>query len=91
MPPLSGEKRWIRYRFKTKSVEDYRPLIFNHKYPWWCSGYAGDESSATIIAYLPPGEDLFTYWNDAFDIDQEERDCIEFTSRFPKPKYFIES
>jgi hypothetical protein len=30
---------WRRYRFRTKSVDDERPLIFNPAYPWWCSGY----------------------------------------------------
>ena len=28
---------WKRYRFYTHAIEDYRPLIFNPKYPWWCS------------------------------------------------------
>lgn len=91
MPPLPGERRWIRYRFKTKSVEDYRPLVFNPKYPWWCSGKAVDGSSATIIAYLPVEENLSLYWDDAFDIEKDEKESIEFTSRFPKPKYFLES
>ena len=79
---------WIRYRLQTKSVDDYRPLIFNAKYPWWCSGTAGDGSAATIIAYLPKGEDLLKYWDDAYDITQTEHEEIEFSSRFPKPKYF---
>lgn len=29
---------YIKYRFKTYS-EDYRPLIFNPKYPYWCTGH----------------------------------------------------
>ena len=80
---------WIRYRFKTYSIGDYRPLIFNEKYPWWCSGEG--EDSATIIAWLPKGEEIKKYWDDAFDIDQSEHSKIEFTSRFPKPDYFIKS
>jgi len=81
---------WKRYRFKTKSVDDYRPLVFNAKYPWWCSGEAGDGSHAVIIAYLPKEENLLKYWDDAFDIDVEDREKIEFTSRFPKPDYYKE-
>lgn len=84
------QKAWIRYRFYTKSVEDYRPLVFNPKYPWWCSGQAADGSTATIVAYLPAGEDLKIYWDDAFDIEAEEKDAIEFSDRFPKPKYYVE-
>lgn len=46
---------WKRYRLKTYAVSDNRPLIFNPKYPWWCSGYGEDEKGeySVIIAYLP--------------------------------------
>ena len=75
-----------RIRFKT-NAEDYRPIIFNPLFPWWCTGY--DASGASIIVcYLPPEEDLLKYWDDAFDIDTEE-DCeITFTLRFPRPDYY---
>ena len=82
---------WKRYRFVTKAVNDYRPLIFNPKYPWWCTGESGDGNCVTIVAYLPPDEDLLKYWDDAADIDFQERDEITFTSRFPKPDYFEKS
>ena len=78
---------WKRYRFKTYE-DDYRPLIFNPKYPWWCTGYGDDHY--VIVAYLPPEEDLLKYWDDAFDVEYDERDEITFTSRFPKPEYFEE-
>jgi len=80
---------WKRYRFRTKALDDYRPLIFNPKYPWWCSGTGEDH--AVIIAYLPADEDLLKYWDDAYDVDVEDREEIVFTSRFPKPSYFEES
>lgn len=80
---------WRRYRFKTKSVEDYRPLKFNPHYPWWCSGEALDGSNATIIAYLPVGESLLLYWDDAYDIEWTEENDIQFSDRFPKPKWFV--
>lgn len=82
-------KKWIRYRFVTKSNDDYRPLIFNPAFPWWCSGF--NDRTSTIIAWLPEGEDLRSYWDDADEVTQTEHDKIEFTSRFPKPEYFIES
>lgn len=85
-------KKWIRYRFYTKAIDDYRPLIFNPKYPWWCSGFTGlgiqGEDSSIIIAYLPLGENLLEYWDDAYDIEEEEHEKIIFTGRFPKPDYF---
>lgn len=80
--------KWIRYRFNTKSLGDCRPLIFNPKFPWWCSGEG--EDYAVIVAYLPKGEPLKKYWDDAFDVTEEEHDKITFTDRFPKPTYFVE-
>jgi hypothetical protein len=82
------KQKWKRYRFRTKSVEDYRPLIFNRKYAWWCSGFG--ENDAIIIAYLPIDEDLLKYWDDAHDIEFTEENEIIFTSRFPRPSWFEE-
>jgi hypothetical protein len=85
--------KWKRYRLKTYAVEDYRPLVFNEKYPWWCSGYGENSNGeyAVIIAYLPKDEDLLKYWDDAFEVEFTEENSISFSSRFPKPKYFVES
>lgn len=77
---------WIRYRFKTYAVSDYRPLIFNPAFPWWCSG-TGDDY-AVIVAYLPEDKDLYDYWDDAFEIDYTIETEINFSSRFPKPDYY---
>lgn len=79
--------KWIRYRFKTYSVQDCRPLIFNSNYPYWKSGET--EDSCVMIAYLPKGENLLKYWDDAFDVDEEEREEITFTDRFRQPVWFV--
>jgi len=59
--------------------------------PWWCSGYAlvpeGDKESAIIICYLPIGADLYDYWDDAFNVVEDEVDRINYSSRFPKPEW----
>tara|TARA_R110000782_G_scaffold86693_1_gene168068 strand:- start:66 stop:350 length:285 start_codon:yes stop_codon:yes gene_type:complete len=85
--------KWNRYRLKTYAVADNRPLIFNEKHPWWCSGYGEDSNGeySVIIAWLPKGEDILKYWDDAFDFEFTEEDSISFSSRFPKPEYFVES
>lgn len=89
-----GKSSLIRYRFKTKSVDDCRPLVdmATIKMPWWCSGYGyigleSDEAYAIIICYLPTGENLFKYWDDAYDIEEEKTDEIIYTDRFPKPEW----
>jgi len=81
-------KPWRRYRFKTRAVADYRPLIFNPAYPWWCSGEAGDGAHVIIVAYLPAEANLLDYWDDAFEVEFTEAEAIQFSSRFPKPEYF---
>lgn len=83
---------WKRYRFKTYAVEDNRPLIYNPKYPCWCSGYGEDETGeySVMIAYLPSSEDLCVYWDDAFDIEFTKEQKITFSGRFPKPENFVE-
>ena len=79
----------LRYRFKTKAVEDCRPLIDMAviKMPWWCTGYAGDDSYAVIVCYLPEDEDLFKYWDDAYGIEKESVSAIQYSDRFPKPSW----
>lgn len=79
------DQKWNRHRFKTTSADDPRPVTFPPPGPWWCCGYAGDDSYAIVVCYLPPGEDVRTYWPEAFDIDTEGREEIVFTSRFPRP------
>ncbi len=45
------------------------------------------EDYAVIICYLPEGENLKKYWDDAYDIEREKRNCIVYTDRFPKPDW----
>jgi len=79
---------WRRYRFQTLSNDDYRPLIFNPKYPWWCSGR--NNIGVIIIAFLPEDEDLFKYWDDATNVEYEDCEKITFSNRFQKPYWFEE-
>ena len=79
----------IWYRFKTHSVDDCRPLIdmTSIKMPWWCTGFDGDGSYAIIVCYLPETEDLYKYWDDAYDIESKTVDAIQYTDRFQKPDW----
>lgn len=81
--------KYIRYRFKTKSADDPRPLkdLKEIGMPYWVSGYTGDMSAAIIICYLPVGVDLKEYWDDAFEINVQECSEITYTDRFPKPNW----
>ena len=79
--------KYIKYRFKTKAIEDYRPLkdMKDIQCPWWCSGEGTDD--AIIICYLPKDIDLIEYLDDAYDIDKTETDEITYTDRFKKTDY----
>lgn len=81
-----------KYRFKTKAVDDYRPLVdmSDIQMPYWCTGTAADGTYVTIVCYLPESEDLFKYWDDAYDVDKTSVDTITYTDRFPKPNWIKE-
>ena len=80
-----GDLMW--YRFKTKAVDDYRPLVdmADIQMPWWCTGFGDD--FVIIICYLPKYEELEKYWDDAYDIEFKRVSEITYTSRFPKPDW----
>ncbi|MEY2690362.1 MAG: hypothetical protein RL375_4562 [Pseudomonadota bacterium] len=85
---------WHRYRFKTNPT-DYRPVVFPPPGPYWCTGYScnpNDESLSTehaiIVAYLPPGALLSTWWPDACGAEIEVVEEIVFTDRLPKPAWW---
>ena len=82
-----ANQAYVRYRFKTRSAEDYRPLVTNTAMPWWCTGQ--DDESAVIVAYLPELEALATYWDDAFDVEIEYyQSGPVFSGRFPRPNWY---
>ncbi len=75
----------LRIRFKTNS-EDYRPINWPLKHPYWCSGYG--EGYATLISYADDESYIMDNWPEAYDLDPSEETEYLFTSRFPKPKWF---
>lgn len=84
---------YTRYRFKTKSVDDPRPLksLKPLGVPYWITGYEQDgnfkPTAAIIVCYLPTGTDLRTYWDDAHEVESIETDEITYSSHFPKPEW----
>lgn len=74
----------IRCRFK--AYVDWRP-IKPAKHPYWCSGEG--EGYFTVVAYADNEEEILALWPDAADLDSEERERYEFSSRFPCPSWFI--
>lgn len=77
----------IRCRFRTKA-EDYRPVNWPIKHPYWCTGYGDDYS--IIVAYADDEAEIMRNWPEAYDLDSEERDKYVFTDRFAKPDWFVE-
>ena len=86
-------KYMYRFRFKlSKSAthEDYRPVLWPIKNPYWCSG----ESSThfTMVAFAESRDDILRPWPEAEDIEASELyEAPVFTSRFPAPLWYIES
>ena len=77
----------IRARFKANE-DDYRPVNWPVKHPYWCTGY-GDGYSV-VVAYADNVEEVKQNWPEAYDIDFEEVSTYHFSSRFPKPEWFKE-
>jgi hypothetical protein len=75
----------IRARFYV-NPDDYRPVNWPIKHPYWCSG-STDENNI-IVAYADDVKEILENWPDAVDIDFEERTEYIFTDRFPKPSWF---
>lgn len=75
----------IRARFYVE-VDDYRPVNWPVKHPYWCSGENDD--GYTLVAYADDEEEILRNWPEAVDISSEEVEGYSFTSRFPKPGWF---
>jgi len=78
----------FRARFKA-NADDYRPIKFPPPHPYWCTGYAGDDSYSVIVAYVDNEDQIAEYWPEAEEIDMGRQvNKYVFTSRFPKPEWF---
>mgnify|MGYP000083377386 FL=1 len=80
----------IRARFYIKKSDcgnDYRPVKWPIKYPYWCS--AESSNSFMLVAYAEDEDSIKELWPEAYDINVLEEDTeIRFTLRFPKPKWY---
>lgn len=77
--------KWNKWHIVTKSMDDYRPVVFNEKYPWWCT--SENIHAANIHAFLPGGEDVKTYWPECEVIDVAAYEELHFSDRMPKPDW----
>ena len=77
----------IRARFYA-NLEDYRPVNWPIKHPYWCTG--ANEESSIIVAYADNVEEILKNWPEAEHIDAETADCYIFSERFPKPDWIVE-
>jgi len=76
----------IRARFYCNG-EDYRPVKWPIKHPYWCSGYSGDLEKAVIVGYFDDEAAIYELWPDAEDVEVSEVSAYQFTERFPKPEW----
>lgn len=66
--------------------DDFRPVIWPIKYPYWCTGE--NEEDFVIVAYADSIDDIIKQWPEAHDIESKEVKEIKFTSRFYKPDWY---
>jgi hypothetical protein len=77
----------LRARFQA-NYEDYRPVKWPPPGPYWCSGYAGDETYSIVIAYINNEDEIIEFWPEASAIDVDEVKEIIFTERFACPDWW---
>lgn len=75
----------VRSRFYV-DIEDYRPVKWPIRYPYWCSGFS--DEGWIIIAYTDNEDEIYELWPEASNIDIEEVAEIKFSKRFPKPSWY---
>lgn len=76
-------------RFKDCS-NDYRPVKWPIKYPYWCTGQSSDSFIFIIVAYADNMEEILKLWPEAHRIETKNVEKIEFSSRFRKPEWYKE-
>lgn len=74
----------IRARFKA-NPDDYRPVKWPVKHPYWCTGYG--EDCSIVVAYADDDAEILTNWPEATDIESVPATEYLFSSRFPKPDW----
>lgn len=67
---------------------DYRPVVWPIKYPYWCSGE--NDSSFVLVAFVENEDELYKQWPEAHDVESEEVDKVTFSSRFQRPEWYKE-
>lgn len=77
----------LRVRFRANR-DDYRPVNWPVKHPYWCTGYGF--SYSIVISYADNEEYIYNNWPEASDLDIEEVEGYVFTDRFEKPEWFEE-
>lgn len=71
----------IRARFHA-NPDDYRPVVYPVKHPWWCTGYGPEYS--VIVAYADDEAEILRNWPEATNIESEHADAYVYSDRFPK-------
>jgi hypothetical protein len=78
----------LRIRFKADE-DNYRPVKWPVKHPYWCSGEG--EGFSIVISYADDETYIRENWPEARDLETEEVDGYKFSSRFPRPDWFTET
>ena len=87
-----GSEFWVqeapRYRIRFKcNPDDYRPIKWPVKHPYWCSGFS--ETHSIVISYAGDEAYIYEHWPEASDLEIQERNSYTFTDRFEEPEWLL--
>lgn len=77
----------LRVRFEANQ-DDFRPINWPVKHPFWCTGYGDDHS--IVVSYADSEQYIYDNWPEAENLDIQEVDAYEFSDRFPRPTWLKE-
>ena len=81
----------IRAKFPINREEcgdDYRPVKWPIKYPYWCTGESA--KFFELVAYADNVKQIRELWPEAHFVEYRHVNEIEFSDRFPKPEWYKE-
>ena len=78
-----------RIRFEVNG-EDYRPISWPIKHPYWCTGTTMYDT-AILVSYADDEDYIKKLWPEAKNLEVEEAESYIFTDRFPRPDWFKEA
>lgn len=76
----------VRFEIPFYVTKDYRPAIWILKNPYWLCGHT--QYANVLVAYADDMEQFMEQWPNAHILKVDEKEKLEFSTRFPRPVWY---